>query len=66
MWGGESGARLRLVCRRGGRGMGFMCGDGGVGWFSVAGGFGGLFQMNGRGTDKKQKRSHETEMTHSR
>ena len=26
----------------------------------------GCFKCNGRGTDKKQKRSHETEMTRSR
>ena len=85
MWGGESGAMLKVVCGRGWRGRRFMCGDGGCGGVFCCGWVGGscvgmgvwgafllrvdvegCFKCNGRGTDKKQKRSHETEMTRSR
>ena len=56
MWGGERGAMLKVVCGRGWRGRRFMCGDGGVGLFSVAGGCGWLCYMqwegNGQETDE--------------
>lgn len=56
VWGGESGAMLKVVCGRGWRGGRFMCGDGGVGLFSVAGGCGWLCYMqwegNGQETDE--------------
>ena len=66
VWGGESGVRLKLVCGRGWRGGRFVCGDGGMGCFLLRVDVEGCFKCNGRGTDKKQKRSHETEMTRSR